>query len=52
MKNRFYLTEAETSEKIVKSDRLEEIRRTVIASIITDFPGELLCMCAEVVRPA
>lgn len=32
--NRFFITEAETSEKIVKSARLEEIRLTVINSLI------------------
>ncbi|GAX84153.1 hypothetical protein CEUSTIGMA_g11576.t1 [Chlamydomonas eustigma] len=36
--NVFYLTEASTSEKIVKSARLEEIRMTVITSIMSKFP--------------
>ncbi|KAG1656477.1 hypothetical protein FOA52_005636 [Chlamydomonas sp. UWO 241] len=34
----FYVTEAVTSEKIVKSARLEEIRQTVLASLQETFP--------------
>jgi len=38
-KNKFYLTEQDTSEKIVKSSRLEEIRLTIIDAIVSEFPG-------------
>uniref|UniRef100_A0A7S0WZM9 ACT domain-containing protein n=1 Tax=Chlamydomonas leiostraca TaxID=1034604 RepID=A0A7S0WZM9_9CHLO len=34
----FFITEADTSEKIVKSARLEEIRMTVLNSLIETFP--------------
>lgn len=34
----FYITEADTSEKIVKSARLEEIRMTVLQSLAETFP--------------
>eukprot|EP00798_Chlamydomonas_sp_ICE-L_P001942 gene1942-33353_t len=35
---RFFITEAETSEKITKSARLEEIRLTVLHSLESTFP--------------
>jgi hypothetical protein len=34
----FFITEADTSEKIVKSARLEEIRMTVLNSLIATYP--------------
>lgn len=37
-RNKFYLTEATTSDKIVRSARLEEIRMTIIDSILNEFP--------------
>jgi len=37
-RNRFYVTDAETSEKIVKSARLEEIRLAVLESLMHFFP--------------
>eukprot|EP00210_Caulerpa_lentillifera_P003782 g3613.t1 len=37
-KNRFYVTDADTSEKILKSARLEEIRLTVLASLMRFHP--------------
>ncbi|KAL6755983.1 hypothetical protein V8C86DRAFT_2658705 [Haematococcus lacustris] len=36
--NAFYLTEADTSEKIVKSARLEEIRMTVLNLLVATYP--------------
>lgn len=36
--NTFFITEADTSEKIVKSVRLEEIRMTVLNSLIATYP--------------
>ena len=36
--NTFFITEADTSEKIVKSARLEEIRMTVLNSLIATYP--------------
>jgi UTP:GlnB (protein PII) uridylyltransferase len=36
--NTFYITEAQTSEKIIKSARLEEIRMTVLNSLTSKFP--------------
>jgi hypothetical protein len=38
--NTFYITEASTSEKIVKSARLEEIRMTVLNSLESKLPAE------------
>ncbi|KXZ55250.1 hypothetical protein GPECTOR_3g39 [Gonium pectorale] len=40
----FYITDADTSEKIVKSARLEDIRMTVLNSLVAKFPevGEAL----------
>lgn len=38
VQNAFYITEASTSEKIVKSARLEEIRMTVLDSVTAKFP--------------
>lgn len=40
MRNVFYLTDSETSEKIVKSSRLEEIRMTLIESLSSKLPEE------------
>lgn len=37
-KNRFYVTDAETSEKIVKSARLEVIRLTVLTNLMRFYP--------------
>ncbi|KAJ9518533.1 hypothetical protein QJQ45_018562 [Haematococcus lacustris] len=45
--NAFYLTEADTSEKIVKSARLEEIRMTVLNLLVATYPVSLqfvLCL--------
>lgn len=36
--NTFFITEADTSEKIVKSARLEEIRMTVLNSLVATYP--------------
>lgn len=36
--NTFYITEASTSEKVIKSARLEEIRMTVLNSLTSKFP--------------
>ncbi|GFR48132.1 hypothetical protein Agub_g9966 [Astrephomene gubernaculifera] len=40
----FFITDADTSEKIVKSARLEDIRMTVLNSLVANFPevGEAL----------
>ncbi|GIL91996.1 hypothetical protein Vretifemale_19672 [Volvox reticuliferus] len=42
----FYITDADTSEKIVKSARLEDIRMTVLNSLVAKFPevGEVLSL--------
>lgn len=42
--NVFYITDADTSEKIVRSARLEDIRMTVINSLMAKFPevGEVM----------
>lgn len=37
-KRRFYITEANTSEKVVKSARLEEIRITILNALVDTFP--------------
>lgn len=37
-KNKFYITDAYTSEKIVKSARLEEIRMTILNILVNKFP--------------
>lgn len=37
-RNRFYVTDKETSEKIVKSARLEEIRLAVLGNLVETFP--------------
>lgn len=34
----FYITDADTSEKIVKSARLEDIRMTILNSLVDKFP--------------
>lgn len=34
----FFITDADTSEKIVKSARLEDIRMTVLNSLVAKFP--------------
>ena len=34
----FFITDADTSEKIVRSARLEEIRMTVLNSLVATFP--------------
>lgn len=42
--NKFYITDAATSEKIVKSSRLEEIRMTILSNLVKYHPeatGEL-----------
>lgn len=36
--NTFYVTDAETSEKILRSARLEEVRMTIIYSLMSLFP--------------
>ncbi|GLC39585.1 hypothetical protein PLESTB_000810200 [Pleodorina starrii] len=45
----FYITDADTSEKIVKSARLEDIRMTVLNSLVAKFPevGEALSVGAK-----
>lgn len=40
----FFITEADTSEKIVKSARLEEIRMTVLNSLVATFPESAAAM--------
>jgi hypothetical protein len=40
--NTFYITDAETSEKILKSARLEEIRLTIINNMLYYHPVSLL----------
>eukprot|EP00199_Chlamydomonas_sp_CCMP681_P006840 CAMPEP_0119108872 /NCGR_PEP_ID=MMETSP1180-20130426/15916_1 /TAXON_ID=3052 ORGANISM="Chlamydomonas cf sp, Strain CCMP681" /NCGR_SAMPLE_ID=MMETSP1180 /ASSEMBLY_ACC=CAM_ASM_000741 /LENGTH=287 /DNA_ID=CAMNT_0007094545 /DNA_START=53 /DNA_END=916 /DNA_ORIENTATION=+ len=42
--NTFYITESDTSEKIVKSARLEEIRLTVLSSLVATFPESAVMM--------
>lgn len=37
-RNRFYVTDAKTSEKIVTSERLEEIRETIIRNMLEYHP--------------
>lgn len=37
-KNRFYITDIETSEKVTKSEKLEEIRRTIISNMVQYHP--------------
>lgn len=36
--NTFFITDADTSEKIVRSARLEDIRMTIINSLVAKFP--------------
>jgi len=36
--NRFYITDASTSEKVVKSDMIEQIRMTIINNMLTYHP--------------
>lgn len=36
--NTFYITDADTSEKVIKSARLEDIRMTVMNSLMAQFP--------------
>lgn len=45
--NVFYITDALTSEKIVKSARLEEIRLTVLSSLASTVSrgAKLFCVC-------
>mmetsp|Transcript_17034 Transcript_17034/g.42793 ORF Transcript_17034/g.42793 Transcript_17034/m.42793 type:complete len:247 (+) Transcript_17034:6-746(+) len=45
-KNRFYVTEAESDEKVTKSARLEEIRLTILNTMMTYHPeaGESLSL--------
>lgn len=44
VENVFYITDADTSEKIVRSARLEDIRMTIINSLTASFPelGEVM----------
>ncbi len=39
--NTFYITDADTSEKVIKSARLEDIRMTVMNSLMAQFPVSL-----------
>eukprot|EP00798_Chlamydomonas_sp_ICE-L_P030150 gene30150-35128_t len=43
MLNKFFITDAETSEKIVKSQRLEEVRLTVLKSLADTYPVGAPC---------
>lgn len=36
--NSFFITDADTSEKIIRSARLEDIRLTLINSLVAKFP--------------
>ena len=48
----FYLTDSDTSEKIVKSARLEDIRQTVLNSLVARFPVSEESLCEATGGPA